>query len=71
MAYAHQTRVAHSAFGEWLRNIVDVTRDALQRRRIYRQTINELSALTARDLADLGIDRSMIRWLAHEAAYGE
>lgn len=40
------------------------------RRAIYRQTVRELNALTTRDLHDLGIDRSMIGRLAHEAAWG-
>lgn len=71
MAYAHQSRFTHSAFGECLRRVVDVTRDSLERRRVYRRTIVELSALEACDLADLGIDRSMIRRLALEAAYGD
>ncbi|MAL27001.1 MAG: hypothetical protein CL820_14175 [Croceicoccus sp.] len=41
------------------------------RRAVYRQTVRELNALTARDLDDLGINRSMITRLAHEAAWGE
>ncbi|WCR09007.1 DUF1127 domain-containing protein [Paracoccus fistulariae] len=40
------------------------------RRAVYRQTVRELSALTTRELDDLGISRSMIRSLAQEAAYG-
>lgn len=38
--------------------------------RLYRKTVNELSALSARDLDDLGISRSMIKRIALEAAYG-
>ncbi|MCL6285370.1 DUF1127 domain-containing protein [Ruegeria sp. 2012CJ41-6] len=37
--------------------------------RLYRQTVSELSALSDRDLADLGIHRSMIRRIAMEASY--
>lgn len=37
--------------------------------RVYRNTVNELSALTNRDLADLGLSRSMISSIAYEAAY--
>lgn len=40
------------------------------RRAVYRQTIRELNALTTRDLDDLGINRSMIKGLAYEAAWG-
>ena len=39
--------------------------------RVYRRTIEELSALDNRDLADLGLSRSMIRGVAYEAAYGK
>ncbi|UWQ21110.1 DUF1127 domain-containing protein [Jannaschia sp. W003] len=40
------------------------------KQRVYRQTFNELASLSDRDLADLGIARSSIRAIAHEAAYG-
>lgn len=40
------------------------------RNAVYRQTIRELNALTERDLADLGIHRSMITRIAREAAFG-
>lgn len=40
------------------------------RRAVYRQTLRELNALTTQDLDDLGIHRSMITRLAHEAAWG-
>lgn len=43
--------------------------DTMAKRKVYRTTVNELSALSNRDLADLGIHRSMIKRLALEAAY--
>jgi uncharacterized protein YjiS (DUF1127 family) len=39
-------------------------------RQTYRQTVKELSALSDRELADLGIGRSSIRFLARMAVYG-
>lgn len=39
------------------------------RYRLYRRTLNELSALGDRDLADLGLHRSMLRRAAYQAAY--
>ncbi|MCB1395617.1 MAG: DUF1127 domain-containing protein [Rhodobacter sp.] len=45
-------------------------RAAWDRSRVYMRTYNELSALSTRELADLGISRSMITRLAYEAAYG-
>ncbi|MCP1170511.1 DUF1127 domain-containing protein [Limimaricola litoreus] len=41
---------------------------AFARNRVYRQTQRELSLLTERDLADLGIARSAIRQIARDAA---
>ena len=38
--------------------------------RVYRETLNELNALSARDLADLGLNRSLVKRTAYEAAYG-
>ncbi len=40
-------------------------------RRMYRRTVRELQALDARELADLGLSRSMIPAVAHEAVYGK
>jgi len=40
----------------------------LRRRKIYRATRDQLNALSSRELADLGISRSMITRLALEAA---
>jgi len=48
----------------------EALRDGWQRYRIYNRTYAELSALSTRDLDDLGISRSMISRLALEAAYG-
>lgn len=45
--------------------------DAYQRRRVFNETLRELSALSGRELADLGIHRSMITRVAREAAYGK
>ena len=42
-----------------------------QRRKVYVQTLNELRALSDRDLADLGLHRSMISAVAKDAAYGK
>ena len=40
-----------------------------QRYRTYRQTLEELEALSDRELADLSISRSQIRGIAYRAAY--
>ncbi|MFT3689294.1 DUF1127 domain-containing protein [Paenirhodobacter sp.] len=46
-------------------------REALARRRVFRETVRELRGLTGRELADLGLNRSMIKSVAFEAAYGK
>lgn len=38
------------------------------RHRVYRRTLNELQSLSGRELADLGMNRSMLKRLALEAA---
>ncbi|MCV2868984.1 DUF1127 domain-containing protein [Defluviimonas sp. WL0002] len=53
--------------GAFLRNL----QDARGRHKVYRQTVKELSALTERELLDLGISPSMITSIAMEAAYGK
>lgn len=35
----------------------------------YRETLNELQDLSPREMADLGINPSMLRSIAYEAAY--
>lgn len=54
-----------------LLNAIQRMQENRARRAIYHQTLRELNALTARDLADLGISRSMITRLAHDAAYSD
>lgn len=71
MAHATDIRIAQGGFGEWVRQSVELARHQLARRKLYKTTVRELRALSGRELVDLGINRSMIRRLALEAAYGE
>ncbi|MCW1932578.1 DUF1127 domain-containing protein [Pararhodobacter zhoushanensis] len=70
MAYAstQQTR-GFGLFGQ-IASAFGSLSAAWTRSRVYVRTYNELNALTTRELADLGISRSMITRLAYEAAYG-
>jgi uncharacterized protein YjiS (DUF1127 family) len=70
MAYVNTTRVARKGLLDRLSVLKDGVVTALQQRRIYSQTVAELNALTDRELSDLGIARTTIREIAHEAAYG-
>ena len=71
MAYVNTTRAASDGlsdrFGAWVKS----ARAALQRRRVYDQTVRELRGLSDRDLCDLGLSRASITDLAREAAYGK
>lgn len=72
MAYASTNApLSKSASAGFATGLLAALREAAQRYRVYRTTISELSALTNMELADLGINRSMIKRLALDAAYGE
>lgn len=51
--------------------MVATVREALARRKVYRQTLNELKSLSERELGDLGLHHSMLTRVALEAAYGK
>ncbi|SHG98462.1 DUF1127 domain-containing protein [Marivita hallyeonensis] len=44
-------------------------RAKLARRKVYRETLRELRTLDARELADLGLNPSMLKRIAYQAAY--
>lgn len=48
---------------------VHTLRDRFARHQNYRRTYNELSALSAHQLADLGLHRSTVRQAAYQAVY--
>lgn len=70
MAQAEQIHIAHDGLMAWVRTYVHEFKAEFARRRLYRKTVRELNTLTAGELADLGLNRSMIRNLAREAVYG-
>jgi uncharacterized protein YjiS (DUF1127 family) len=53
--------------GAWLAGFGRATQDY----RLYRQTLNELGAMSDRDLADIGISRVQVEDIAREAVYGK
>ncbi len=71
MAHTHHNIAASAGISDWVHTAIENLRTALARRRVFVKTLNELNGLSQRDLNDLGIHRSMIRRLAHEAAYGK
>lgn len=71
MAYVNSARAAQFSVLDRIANLFATVSVSLERRRVYAQTVRELSALSARDLHDLGITASMIPSIAREAAYGK
>lgn len=69
MAYVNSTRSTHVSFLDRFAAVVKILKDAVERRRVYNQTMFELSNLSERDLADLGLSRATISEVAKEAAY--
>lgn len=70
MAYATEINSnAQGDLGNRFSALFTELRNRIARRRIYRQTFRELSTLTSRELADLGLSRSEIRRVAYQAAY--
>ena len=68
MAYVN-SRSASLSFSDRIAAFVKVAKDAMERRRVYNQTLFELNGLSDRDLTDLGLARGMIADVAREAAY--
>ena len=71
MAYATETRTTGLTLGHRIGELRTNLADRWARYTTYRNTLNELSALTDRELADLGIARGSIQGIATFAAYGE
>ena len=68
MAYTADSSFANPAVFGGIFAALNKLTEAMQRRRVYRTTVNELSALNDSDLSDLGISRASIRRLALDAA---
>ena len=71
MAFAHDTHRAHqdlSLLG-WFRDLRTDLADRVAKFRLYRETLNELSSLTDRELEDLGLHRAILPEVARTAAY--
>lgn len=71
MAYATDIHSADHGLLDRVSATFKAFGEARAKRKVYRETINELRALDSRDLADLGITRAEIPFVAREAAYGQ
>lgn len=70
MAYVSTAQVIPAALLERCKETLAGFGEQMIKRRIYRTTLQELQNLQTRDLDDLGINRTEIRRVAWEAAYG-
>lgn len=60
---------ASAAFGARVAKFFNALRARRAKYVVYRETLRELEALSARELNDLGITRGEIRGIAYQAAY--
>lgn len=68
MAYSTDLSHAQSGLTGWMAASVNALRTRMEKRRVFRTTMNELGSLSNRELADLGLHRSMLRRVAWQAA---
>jgi uncharacterized protein YjiS (DUF1127 family) len=70
MAYVSSNRTATASLGARFAEMGREALGAFAAWRLYRRTLSELQELSGRELADLGLNRSMLRRAAQEAVYG-
>lgn len=70
MAYITGNRTATAPLGQRLAELRDTAKTAFANWRTYRVTLAELQGLSMREMNDLGINPSMLKRIALEAAYG-
>ncbi len=71
MALVHDNKTASlNIFGR-LVGFVHAINESMRKSMQFRRTMRELQALSARELADLGIHRSNIASIAYESVYGK
>ena len=68
MAYLTNTTASNTSLFAQLRGLFATAANRYKQHRVYRQTLEELSDLSNRELADLGLHRSDLRRVAMDAA---
>ena len=68
MAYMNTTTANTTSVFARIGGAFEALATRYKQHRLYRETLDGLSALSNRELADLGLSRSMIRRLAIEAS---
>ena len=70
MAHVTDIRAPRSVLLDRVAAMLKSLAERHARHGIYRETVTELSALSDRELADIGLNRAQIRSVAKEHAYG-
>ncbi|MFT6674551.1 MAG: hypothetical protein ACJAVM_000734 [Sulfitobacter sp.] len=68
MAYINTTSAARTSFFAQIGAFFETAATRYKQHRLYRATFDELSALSNRELSDLGIHRSDLRRVSMEAS---
>lgn len=71
MAYVNSHRAEGNTVTQWVGDVLARWNEARERRALYLRTVEELSAMSDRDLADINLSRVQIEDIAREAAYGK
>ncbi len=67
MAYTTFNRPLRASFAPWIDMVIHALRERRENYLRYRQTADELHALSERELADIGISRCDIPQVARES----
>lgn len=70
MAHTSEINLADANLANRFIALIAGWKETFATRQTYRQTVKELNALSDRELADLGIGRGSIRFVARMAVYG-
>lgn len=65
----HLTNTASNGVFDRITALFAEFRVAAAKRKVYRDTLRELSSLGPRELNDLGLNQSMLKRIAYQAAY--
>jgi len=68
MAFASDNRIQTLPLADRFAGVVAQIQENLRKRKVYRATLNELYQLSEAELADIGLNRSVLRSVALEAA---
>ncbi len=70
MTYVNSVNTIEIDFADRISSAFQGMFSNIAKARLARRTVRELSALSSRELEDLGLNRSMIKSVARQTAYG-